>query len=270
MRQLYYTEEESFPSRTQTTEVAQGNLSFQEQRERDPLLRTLEDDFSASERQEMAVAAIKEENKSTEEIQMMERMRVLQLQAEQMAEKNRQRQLEESKLAESIKVMDQRKRDSIQEKEKQRKILHIKQETEKLEQLLQRQHEEEIQRMQRIDILQQKEALMRKEMEEADRQFAISIEKGARPKVYDELQSRTKKVEVDAHPNSERQENAEPQQEGLYRRDTAEKSLFTEGNTLKKQLSLHKGGADSDRIQSSVKQEELKIAEIDRDKKTLQ
>ena len=205
MRQLHYADKKESGG-TQAKEIAQGSLSFQEERERGLFPRTDVQDLYISEGHEVPIMNIKDEDKSDEEIKMMERIRALQLQAEQMAQKNEERQLEESQLSENIKVMDQRKRDLSKEKEKQRKLLLMKQEEEKLEQLLQLQHDEELQQLKRIEMLQQKEILMRKEMEEADRLFALSIEKGARPKVYDELKHRIEKgqgAEVDVHQKHE-------------------------------------------------------------------
>ena len=133
MRQLHYADEKESGG-TQAKEIAQGSISFQEEREIGLFPRTVDQGIDASEGHEVPFADIKVEDRSPEEMQMMERIRALQLQAEQMAQKNEQRQLEESQLSENIKVMDQRKRELCKEKEKQRKLLLMKQEEEKLEQ----------------------------------------------------------------------------------------------------------------------------------------
>ena len=219
----------------------------------------------------MPIMNIKDEDKSDEEIKMIERIRALQLQAEQMAQKNEQRQLEESQLSENIKAMDQRKRELSKEKEKQRKLLLMKQEEEKLEQILKQRQDEELQQLKRIEMLQQKENLMRKEMEEADRLFALSIEKGARPKVYDELKNRIEKAqgaEVDAYQKHKMEGQSVAEQENGYdKRKDREMALLQEGSSLRRQQELHIEGAGSDRVQSSAKQEGQKSAERDKDRR---
>ena len=94
MRQLHYADEKESGG-TPAKEIAQGSLSFQEETERGLFPRTVDQDINASEGHEVPIADIKVENRSPEEMQMMERIRALQLQAEQMAQKNEQRQLEE-------------------------------------------------------------------------------------------------------------------------------------------------------------------------------
>ena len=134
MRQLHYADEKESGG-TQAKKIAQDSFSFKEQREIGLFPRTVDQGIDAGEGHEVPIMNIKDEEKSDEEIRMMERIRALQLQAEQMAQKNEKRQLEESQLSENIKVMDQRKRELSKEKEKQRKLLLMKQEEEKLEQL---------------------------------------------------------------------------------------------------------------------------------------
>ena len=147
--------------------------------------------------------------------------------------------------------MDQRKRELSKEKEKQRKLLLMKQEEEKLEQLLQRQHDEELQQLKRIEMLQQKELLMRKEVEVADIKFALSIKQGARPKVYDELQSKTKEdniAEIEGKIVAKREKEFD-------KREEREIASLQGGSILKRQQELHIEGTDSDRVQSSSKQQ---------------
>ena len=193
----------------------------------------------------------------------IERIRALQLQAEQMAQKNEQRQLEESQLSENIKVMDQRKRELSKEKEKQRKLLLMKQEEEKLEQLLQLKHDEELQQLKRIEMLQQKEILMRKEMKEADRKFTLSIGQEARPKVYDELQCRMKEdniAEIEGKIVAKREKDFD-------KREERQIDSLQEGSSLERQQELHIEGAGSVRVQSSSKQKEQKSADIDKNRR---
>ena len=184
MRQLNYAEEK---------ETALGSLSFQEQRGRGLFPSTAVQDLDISSGREGPIMNIREEQRSSEEQEMLERIRALKLQAERMAQQNEQRQQEESQLTENIKVIDQRKREISkeeekqrklsllrqeeekqqkillmkQEEEKQRKLLLMKEEEEKLKQLLQLQHDEEVEHIKRIEMLQQKETLMKMEMEEA-------------------------------------------------------------------------------------------------------
>ena len=270
MRQLHYAEEKE-SGHTQPKEIAQGSISFQEEREIGLFPRTVDQGIDAIEGNEVPLADIKVEDRSPEEMQMIERIRALQLQAEQMAQKNEQRQLEESQLSENIKVMDQRKRGLSKEKEKQRKLLLMKQEEEKLEQLLQLQHDEELQQLKRIEMLQQKELLMRKEMEEADRLFALSIEKGARPKVYDELKNRIEKAqgaEVDVHQKHKMEGQIVAEQVNEYnKRKDREIALLQEENSLNRQQELHIEVAGSGRVQSSAKQEGQKSAERYKDRR---
>ena len=270
MRQLNYTEEKE-SGHTQPKEIAQGSISFQEEREIGLFPRTVDQDKNASEGHEVPIADIKVEDRSPEEMQMMERIRALQLQAEQMAQKNEQRQLEESQLSENIKVMDQRKREYSKEMEKQNKLLIMRQEEEKLEQILKQRQDEELQQLKRIEMLQQKENLMRKEMEEADRLFALSIEKGARPKVDDELKYRIVKAQgakVDVHQKHEMEGQIVAELVNEYdKRKDREMALLQEESSLKRQQDLHIQRTNSDRVQSSAKQEGQKSAEIDRDRR---
>ena len=192
MRQLNYAEEREFRD-THSKEIAQGSLSFKEERGRGLFPSTATQDFDFSKGHDGPIMNMKEEQMSNEESELLERIRTLKLQAEQMAQKNEQRQLEESQLTENIRVIDQRKREISeeeekkrkllllkqeeekqrklllmkQEEEKQRKLLLMKQEEEKLKQLLQLQRDEELEHMKRIEMLQQKEAIMKKEMEKA-------------------------------------------------------------------------------------------------------
>ena len=219
----------------------------------------------------MPIMNIKDEENSDEEIKMMERIRALQLQAKQIAQKNKQRELEESQLAENLKVMDQRKREYSKEMEKQNKLLIMRQEEEKLEQILKQRQDEELQQLKWIEMLQQKENLMRKEMEKADRLFALSIEKGARPKVYDELKYRIVKAQgakVDVHQKHEMEGQIVAERVNEYdKRKDREMALLQEESSMKRQQELHIEGAGSDRVQSSAKQEGQKSADIDRDRK---
>ena len=96
---------------------------------------------------------------------------------------------------------------------------------------------------------------MKKEMEEADRWFALSIERGARPKVYDELQCRIKEDNI---AEIEEQIVAKREKEFDKRKDR-EKDLLREDNTLQE---LHIERAGSDRVQSSTKQDGQKSADI--------
>ena len=193
MRQLNYAEEKE-ASDTQPKDIALGSLSYQEQRGRALFPSTAIQDLDMSSGCEGPIMKIEEEEISNLEREMLERIRALKPQAERMAQKNRQRQLEESQLTENIKVIDQRKREiSEEEEEKQRKLLLLKleeekqqkillmkqeekkqrkfllmgEEEEKLKQLLQLQHDEELEDIKRIEMLQQKKTLMKKEMEEA-------------------------------------------------------------------------------------------------------
>ena len=192
MRQLNYAEEKE-ASDTQPKEIALGSLSYEEQRGRGLFPSTAVQDLEINSGREGPIMNIREEHRSSEEQEMLERIRALKLQAERMAQQNEQRQLEESQLTENIKVIDQRKREISeeeekqrkllllrqeeekqqkillmkQEEEKQRKLLLMKEEEEKLKQFLQLQHDEELEHIKRIEMLQQKETLMKKEMEEA-------------------------------------------------------------------------------------------------------
>ena len=270
MRQLHYADEKESGG-TQAKEIAQGSLSFQEETERGLFPRTDVQDSYISEGHEVPIMNIKDEDKSDEEIKMMERIRALQLQAEQIAQKNKQRELEECQLAENLKEMDQRKREYGKEMEKKNKLLLMRQEEEKLEQILKQRQDEELQQLKRIEMLQQKENLMRKEMEEADRLFALSIENGARSKVYDELKHTIEKAqvaEVDVHQKHEMEGQIVAERVNEYdKRKDREMALLQEESSLKRQQELHIEGANSDRVQSSAKQEGQKLAEIDRDRR---
>ena len=270
MRQLHYADEKESGG-TQAKEIAQGSLSFQEETERGLFPRTDVQDSYISEGHEVPIMNIKDEDKSDEEIKMMERIRALQLQAEQIAQKNKQRELEECQLAENLKVMDQRKREYGKEMEKKNKLLLMRQEEEKLEQILKQRQDEELQQLKRIEMLQQKENLMRKEMEEADRLFALSIENGARSKVYDELKHTIEKAqgaEVDVHQKHEMEGQIDAERVNEYdKRKDREMALLQEESSLKRQQDLHIQRTNSDRVQSSAKQEGQKSAEIDRDRR---
>ena len=157
--------------------------------------------------------------------------------------------------------MDQRKREYSKEMENQNKLLIMRQEEEKLEQILKQRQDEELQQLKRIEMLQQKENLMRKEMEKANRLFALSIEKGARPKVYDELKYRIVKAQgakVDVHQKHEMEGQIVAERVNEYdKRKDREMALLQEESSMKRQQELHIEGAGSDRVQSSAKQEGL-------------
>ena len=108
-----------------------------------------------------------------------------------------------------------------------------------------------------------KEALIQTEIEETDRQFALSMEKGARPKVYDELKCRTKEDNI-----SEIGGQIVVKRENEFdKRKDRGMVLLQEGNSLKRQQELHIEEAGSDRVQSSAKQEGQKSADIDRNRR---
>ena len=135
MTQLNYAEEKE-ASDTQPKEIALGSLSFKEQRGRGLIPSTVVQDLDISSGREGLIMNIEEDQRSNEEREVLERIRALKLQVERMAQKNEQRQLEESQLTENIKVIDQRKREISEEKEKQRKLLLLKQEEETQQKIL--------------------------------------------------------------------------------------------------------------------------------------
>ena len=80
---------------------------------------------------------------------------------------------------------------------------------------------------------------MKKEMEEADRRIVLSIEKGARPNVYNELRHRTETkaqgAEIDDYHKHEMEGQIVAKRENeLYKRRDKEMDLLQEGNSLKR------------------------------------
>ena len=266
MRHLDLTEEEDH-SETHLKEIATDSLFSQEEK-KESLIPATDRQNLETEEYERLMSNVKIEERSTEEIRMIESIHAMQLQAEQMAQKRQQRELEESQLAENIRIMDQRKRETSKEKEKERKLLIMKQEEERLKQLLQMQYEEEAQQLKRIEILQQKEILMKKEIEETDRQLALNIEMGARPKVYDHVRHRTDREytsETDISPKQEEHSKIVRKEE-LDRTDNSDKGLVHEQSAYIKQADLLKREIESDRDQSETQQIEHKAREIFSDK----
>ena len=250
MRQLDLTEEEDH-SETHLKEIATDSLLTQEERA-ESLIPATDRQNLETEEYERLMSNVKIEERSTEEIRMIESIHAMQLQAEQMAHKRQQRELEESQLAENIRIMDQRKREISKEKEKERKLLIMKQEEERLKQLLQMQYEEEAQQLKRIEMLQQKEILMKKEIEETDRQLALNLEMGARPKVYDHVRHSADREyisEIDISPKKEEHSKIVRKEE-LYSTDKIEKGLVQQQS-------------------APIKQEDFRKEEIEREQKEL-
>ena len=106
MRQLDLTEADQ--SETHLKGVARDGLFTQEEKKESLIPATDRQNFETEE-YERLMSNVKIEEKSTEEIRIIESIHAMQLQAEQMAQKRQQRELEESQLAENIRIMDQRK-----------------------------------------------------------------------------------------------------------------------------------------------------------------
>ena len=166
MRQIEdKSDEESLLSNIQAKAKFEDSFRFQDQRERSPVPSTVVRDVSALQGQDVQISDvgyINEDEGANEEMKIMERIRVLQLQAEQMAHKSRQRLFEESQLKENMKIIDKRKRKFCKQMERQNKMLLMRQEEENLEKLLQQKHDEEMKQKQRLDMLQREEAFMRR------------------------------------------------------------------------------------------------------------
>ena len=113
-------------------------------------------------------------------------------------------------------------------------------------------------------MLQQKEILMKNEIEETDRQLALNIEMGARPKVYDHVRHRTDREyisETDISPKQEEHSKIVRKEE-LYRTDNTEVGLVQQQSAPIKQKDLRKGEIEASQIESSTEQKEFKAREM--------
>ncbi|MEW8487912.1 MAG: hypothetical protein AB2705_22280, partial [Candidatus Thiodiazotropha sp.] len=107
---------------------------------------------------------------------MLERVKTLQLQAEMMALKRKQRLYEESKLKERLMEMERRKKKLDDEMERKRQIGLIKQDEERLGQLLKQRQLEEIRQRRELEILYTREAKLKRELEESERQARSNLD----------------------------------------------------------------------------------------------
>ena len=108
---------------------------------------------------------------------VLERVKTLQLQAEMMAQKRKQRLYEESKLKERMMEMERRKKKLDDETERRRQIGLIRQDEERLGKLLKRRQLEEIRQRRELEMLYTREAELKRELEESERQARSDLDK---------------------------------------------------------------------------------------------
>lgn len=152
--------------------------------DRTPFQRAFVEDADSLQEQAIQmteVGYIEDMKEEIEEMQVMERIKALQLQADQMTQKSRQRIEEEKHLKEKMSIMEERRRKFAEKMERQNKIVFMRQEEEKMERLLEQRREEEKKQKHRLEILYKQEARMRTEMEKENKQLQYRLERETFP-----------------------------------------------------------------------------------------
>ena len=107
---------------------------------------------------------------------VIERVKALQLQAEQMAQKRRQRLCEESQLKERVIAMERKKKKLNDEMERKKQLILIKQDEDRLGRLLKQKKQEELLKIRDLEVLYKREAELKRELEETERKSRMDIE----------------------------------------------------------------------------------------------
>ena len=160
------------------------SFPFQEQKISIPIARTVFQDVDSLPEQDVTIldAGTSQDAEEDEynDLQIRDRIKALQFQAEQIAKRSQEIISEESQLKESIRMMDDKRREFSKQIERQNKWLLMKREEEMLERQLEQKRVEEAKQRQRLDTLYKQEASLKREMEEDERllrlRFGIEIQ----------------------------------------------------------------------------------------------
>ena len=107
---------------------------------------------------------------------VIERVKALQLQAEQMAQKRRQRLSEESQLKERVIAMERKRKKLNDEMERKKQLILMKQDEDRLGRLLKQKKQEELLKIRDLEALYKREAELKRELEETERKSRMDIE----------------------------------------------------------------------------------------------
>ena len=138
------------------------SFPFQEQKISIPIARTVFQDVDSLPEQDVTIldAGTSQDAEEDEynDLQIRDRIKALQFQAEQIARRSQEIISEESQLKESIRMMDDKRREFSKQIERQNKWLLMKREEEMLERQLEQKRVEEAKQRQRLDTLYKQEA----------------------------------------------------------------------------------------------------------------
>ena len=137
------------------------SFPFQEQKISIPIARTVFQDVDSLPEQDVTIldAGTSQDAEEDEynDLQIRDRIKALQFQAEQIARRSQEIISEESQLKERIRMMDEKRREFSKQIERQNKWLLMKREEEMLERQLEQKRVEEAKQRQRLDTLYKQE-----------------------------------------------------------------------------------------------------------------